>query len=390
MKITSAVVLAFAFIRAWSDIPMDLLDETLPPVHDHGVSSKSVVSIEDTDDSGCLENQAIRLSITHFKEAFGEEKVCGRNVVVFDVPEGLILNSQMYFGSNQPCKGGLFDFRDVMQVGSAKRGRHRINKLDAQFTEMPGYTEYGGETWRWDSQYWKRPVIDIEFIEGVIPARNRKFFLDMIVYALERVPNLILYSLPPRVHLKIVETSKAAAYTVPPVNGSWRPNKPQYAVFISADYLRGSWVRSGGKKWMRVTATLDELLIHEFAHLLDFQWDITRLWRDDLPPSGDREDTLPSEVRRYWRKQYRDRLYETDFISEYASTERWEHFAETLVAWAAFHSGRLDWRLYNDSAINRRCTSKQYINSKARSEILWLDQAAKAAAVSASGRLFAP
>lgn len=75
------------------------------------------------------------------------------------------------------------------------------------------------------------------------------------------------------------------------------------------------------------------LLMHELAHAMDHHYGVTG---DQYLEGGS------DPVADWWEARQYGRADGPQFVSEYASTNVLENFAETFVAWAALRSGRLN------------------------------------------------
>ena len=345
-----------------------------------------------------------------WSEAFDEEEVCGRHLI----PEGLsgfrtnadlvmdtarkggchctmVETEEDTWSSQPPC---YFEWGDEMQPGTPARGRHVLSPLGDAEISMPSLTLYDGtysagystrgKVWEWSSTGWWRPVIRIEFLPGAYEEWAEPEVVKAMRYALDRIPNLVLYSLPPRVTLKLAGEDSlggAAALAVGTSESAWSPFDPEFAVLMEPRVV----VDFVGSDSLVKDRRLEEVLIHEFAHILDFHHDVT---------SGDAYGD-------WWQARHDERAGWWEFVTRHAERNVRENFAETLLAWTALHSGRLDYRLHRvrrkhmdgtEEAIpawyGEACTTQDYIPFKAPLEMEWWSARAREAALSASGRLF--
>ncbi len=119
----------------------------------------------------------------------------------------------------------------------------------------------------------------------------------------------------------------------------------------------------------RQTTPLEEVLIHEFAHVLDWKFGVTRHL------GGGKHHG------RFWTKVHtQGKPDETAFVTCYASKDEGEHFAESLGVWLAYRSGAI-----GGSANPARIQEDMYVWSKMCRELRWWDRQAVKAAASVHG-----
>jgi len=127
-------------------------------------------------------------------------------------------------------------------------------------------------------------------------------------------------------------------------------------------------------------SNLEEILIHEFAHIIDYRFGLTLSgrgehndwWADVQTKGRPRSSGGPFDP------------YRKSFVSYHAAENRHENLAETFTAWLAYRTGKLDADYhgrteYADVVLSRMCR-----------ELAWWDAHALRAAASSDGALWFP
>lgn len=271
---------------------------------------------------------------------------------------------------------------------SPARGRHSLTERhDGEYVlrEIPGRGAHGPaheaavREWRWDGGNGLsglRPTIIIQLQEHEKADSLGLKRVEMLDGELRRIPAIILYSLPSEMRILIWFGDDPEAYaslTVSKSPDNWRFDT-HYAVVLNGHDDRYS--EEGSQRH-----GYEELLIHEFAHVIDFHWGVTDILHRD-----------------FWESQQEKRGGDlTRFVSKKAGTEVRENFAETLKFWAVYYAGltydtrqgthvvspphRLVEHYYD-------CTPKEFRDQTALEETEWWQWEAIKASDGFSGRLF--
>ena len=232
-----------------------------------------------------------------------------------------------------------------------------------------------------------------------MPLAGRTLLVQLIAESVAVLPQAVLASLPERVYLVLFdniynpngeELSAAAAY---PVHHGFGV---RYTVMLNVNRGWGVPLQDGyffdreggtyeGLDYHR-NFRFEELLLHEFAHLIDDLYQITNgvYWVNDA--GTDRDGWRPNPVARWWEFRQLERESPPEFVSDYAATNVSENFAETFVAWAVLRSGRLN--PYRRIGLDG-CTVSEHIRTKMPLELDWWDRQGRRALFSTDGSLFA-
>lgn len=193
------------------------------------------------------------------------------------------------------------------------------------------------------------------------------------VHALAGVPAMVVRALPANMRILVVGSYGEYAWAryIPP---SAPDESPRYEVevplnaYYPCDLLGPSALRHD--KGNNQDKHLSALLIHEFAHILDFRFGVTKTLG-----GGDHHGE-------FWDVVHEGRENPTAYISGHASRDPGENFAETLVAWLAYRSGRIG------GSYPLMEYEGEHIESRMCRELEWWDARAVEAATSTHGALW--
>ena len=277
-----------------------------------------------------------------------------------------------------------------------------------------GYSAFG-DTWHWSAPSVPGLTIHISLpdplrqgtaYDGDANPLARQPFNDaqrallahLVGESVAVLPQVALASLPPAVHLVLLDNLYSTGISGEEVamTSSYPEHyasDDRYAVLLNVANGWGVPIEGGhffdsdpygGLDYHR-EVRFEELLLHEFAHLIDDFYRITMgvYWVDDGGTTND--GWRPNPVARWWEFRQLERENTQEFVTNYAATNVQENFAETFVAWAALRSGRLNPYRYIG---NESCTVPDHINSKMPLELEWWDRQGTSALFSVDGALF--
>ena len=228
---------------------------------------------------------------------------------------------------------------------------------------------------------------------------QRTFLVNLIGESLAVLPQAVLASLPPIVHLIVVDdlnsvrisdTRLAAAAVFPEHHAT----EDRYSLLLSVKWatpIEGGFFFSpdyeNHENYVGVAyhreVRFEELLLHEFAHLIDDFYRVTsgQYWliRDGFGR------WVQSPVARWWEFRQLERSERQEFVSGYAAINVKENFAETFTAWAILRSGRMNPYTF----VGNACTLGEHIRTKMPQELDWWERQGTRALFSVDGSLFA-
>ena len=273
-----------------------------------------------------------------------------------------------------------YNWRRAFVEGNApQRGRDDIEYEGDKDIEVHGMRRYypHGEKpldWGYGSVYnyfwkgWPRPKIRLEIHHGDWykeyledgETLTREVIANQAKEALSRMPHLLMNSLPPSIVWQISSYFSGGRFL----------GKKSYKA------LEESMIITSVNITPDQVGRLENTLLHEFAHAIDHHYDIIGPYH------------RPELAKGFWEKIHYD--YGHSYITDYASTNPSENFAESFVAWFAAQASLTGRNIAIDSIefANKNCTLRDYIYQKAPLEMEWFDKEAAKASQSVSGRLF--
>ena len=210
------------------------------------------------------------------------------------------------------------------------------------------------------------PDIVLKYVNGAYAdLPERQCMTRKLTSAVAAVPLIVMRSLPHNVTVNIDGSlGQGEAFARKTANGYEVDLEPFWIPHCRHDDWRD-----------RQTTSLEEILVHEFAHLLDWRFGVTRHLG-----GGEHHGE-------FWTRVHTEgRPNDTAFATCYMATDEGEHFAESLGVWLAYRAGRL-----GGGGSPARIQEDMYIQSKMCRELEWWDrQAIKAAANVHGGFELAP
>ena len=227
---------------------------------------------------------------------------------------------------------------------SAPMREYNIRHIRSGTIVLPdtkGHHEYGDIWGWWSPNLATRIYISLPepLLAGdgepreALTTRERETLVEWIAESLAVLPQAILASLPPRVWMTVMSDldsggERIAAQAAYPAHH--RQHK-RYAVLLNMHRGYGVPVQNGyfGSSPYRELG-FEELLIHEFAHLIDDYHQITEgiYWVDG---AGSNDGWRPNPRARWWASRQQERGETTqEFVSGYAAINVAENFAETM------------------------------------------------------------
>lgn len=223
------------------------------------------------------------------------------------------------------------------------------------------------------------PDIHVRFEEGAFADPTvDACMVDTLGAAVSGIPAVVGRSLPANTHIVAERVNEVGTWTA-----AHYPDSGEYRVSVHPEHLNYGCIDSNGNECCRpgepygtrglrgyhgFTSHFEEVLIHEFAHVIDLRFNVTH----------------GEEHGDWWREvQETGREHSGSFVSSHASTNRMENFAETFTAWLAYHSGRLAPWHDPDSDDHYK-----HIRAKMCREMKWWDGQFARAAASPNGALW--
>ena len=235
------------------------------------------------------------------------------------------------------------DSEDVLVFGSEVRAsRYQPSKV-----------------WTWRAG--KVPEIKLAISTGDKSDVWERAGIGALAVALARIPQVVLASLPEGVTIVALPLQDwVTALAGDPNESYWADSKNatyqvQYAAGGAAVASDDALIALDYEDyWHFKAGQVEEVLIHEFGHLIDYHHDVT-----------DRSG--------WWRQRYSDQSAqeaagELRFVSTHAARNIREHFAESLKAWTALYAGNrriAGW--WTDA--HPGCSMRDHIRHKARKEM---------------------
>lgn len=217
------------------------------------------------------------------------------------------------------------------------------------------------------------PDIHLRFEEGAFADPTVDACMaNTLETAVAGIPAVVTRSLPTNTHIVAEKVNDVGTWT------ATRLEHGEYRVSVHPDHLNYGCIGRGGVECCRpgqayaytgYVSHFEEILIHEFAHVIDLHFSITH-----------------GELHGDWWKavQTTGRTHPThSFVSVHAAKNVYENFAETMTAWLAYRSGRMEYSI--DDPDNT--AYRDHMNAKMCREMEWWDDQMMKAAASPNGTL---